>query len=102
MTICLVLNYLGQAAWLLRHLGPEPGEKNLFFLMIPPALLLPAIARCTLATITASQALISGSFMLVVGALRLNLGPKTGGVPPKPAAPFHPKNKKPRQQLTGP
>ena len=74
--ICLVLNYLGQGAWLLQHLGPELGEKNLFFLMIPPALLLPAIALCTLATIIASQALISGSFTLVVEALRLNFWPK--------------------------
>ena len=74
--ICLVLNYLGQGAWLLQHLGPELGEKNLFFLMIPPTLLLPAIALCTLATIIASQALISGSFTLVVEALRLNFWPK--------------------------
>jgi KUP system potassium uptake protein len=73
---CLVLNYLGQGAWLLQHLGPELGEQNLFFLMIPPALLLPAIALCTLATIIASQALISGSFTLVVEALRLNFWPK--------------------------
>ena len=74
--VCLVLNYLGQGAWLLQHLGPELGERNLFFLMIPPALLLPAIALCTLATIIASQALISGSFTLVVEALRLNFWPK--------------------------
>ncbi|WP_375419416.1 KUP/HAK/KT family potassium transporter [uncultured Hymenobacter sp.] len=74
--ICLVLNYLGQGAWLLRHLGPALGEQNLFFLMIPPALLLPAIGLCTLATIIASQALISGSFTLVVEALRLNFWPK--------------------------
>ena len=74
--LCLVLNYLGQGAWLLRHLGPELGEKNLFFLLIPPALLLPAIILCTMATIIASQALISGSFTLIVEALRLNLWPK--------------------------
>jgi len=74
--LCLVLNYLGQGAWLLRHLGPELGEQNLFFLLIPPALLLPAIALCTLATVIASQALISGSFTLVVEALRLNFWPK--------------------------
>ena len=74
--ICLVLNYLGQGAWLLRHLGPALGEKNLFFLMIPPALLLPAIILCTLATIIASQALISGSFTLIIEALRLHFWPK--------------------------
>ncbi len=74
--LCLFLNYLGQGAWLLRHQGPPLGEKNLFFLMIPPALLLPAIALCTLATIIASQALISGSFTLVIEALRLRFWPK--------------------------
>ena len=74
--VCLVLNYLGQGAWLLRHIGPELGERNLFFEMIPPALLLPAIILCTLATIIASQALISGSFTLVIEALRLHFWPK--------------------------
>ena len=73
---CLLLNYLGQDAWLLQHLGPALGEKNLFFLMIPPTLLLPAIILCTLATIIASQALISGSFTLVIEALRLHFWPK--------------------------
>ena len=73
---CLLLNYLGQGAWLLRHLGPALGETNLFFALVPPALLLPAIGLCTLATIIASQALISGSFTLVVEALRLQFWPK--------------------------
>lgn len=74
--ICLVLNYLGQGAWLLRHQGPALGEKNLFFLLIPEWALLPAIGLCTLATIIASQALISGSFTLVIEALRLRFWPK--------------------------
>jgi KUP system potassium uptake protein len=73
---CLVLNYLGQGAWLLRHLGLALGERNLFFLLVPPALLLPAIALCTLATIIASQALISGSYTLIIEALRLRFWPK--------------------------
>ncbi len=74
--ICLVLNYLGQGAWLLRHQGAPLGERNLFFEMIPAWGLLPAIGLCTLATIIASQALISGSFTLVIEALRLNFWPK--------------------------
>lgn len=74
--LCLILNYLGQGAWLLRHLGPALGERNLFFSLVPPALLLPAIALCTLATIIASQALISGSFTLIIEALRLRFWPK--------------------------
>ncbi|WBO84171.1 KUP/HAK/KT family potassium transporter [Hymenobacter yonginensis] len=73
---CLLLNYLGQGAWLLQHLGPPLGEQNLFFLLIPQWALLPAIGLCTLATIIASQALISGSFTLVIEALRLHFWPK--------------------------
>ena len=73
---CLILNYLGQGAWLLRHLGPPLGDQNLFFLLMPKWALLPAIGLCTLATIIASQALISGSFTLVVEALRLRFWPK--------------------------
>ncbi|RZL13008.1 MAG: potassium transporter Kup, partial [Hymenobacter sp.] len=74
--ICLLLNYLGQGAWLLQHLGKPLGEQNLFFEMIPAWGLLPAIILCTLATIIASQALISGSYTLVMEALRLNFWPK--------------------------
>ena len=74
--ICLLLNYLGQGAWLLQHLGAPLGERNLFFEMIPQWGLLPAIILCTLATIIASQALISGSFTLIIEALRLNFWPK--------------------------
>jgi len=74
--ICLLLNYLGQGAWLLQHLGAPLGEHNLFFEMIPSWGLLPAIGLCTLATIIASQALISGSYTLVIEALRLNFWPK--------------------------
>jgi KUP system potassium uptake protein len=74
--ICLVLNYLGQGAWLLQHLGAPLGEHNLFFEMIPAWGLLPAIGLCALATIIASQALISGSYTLIIEALRLNFWPK--------------------------
>ena len=74
--ICLLLNYLGQGAWLLQHLGAPLGERNLFFLMIPTWGLLPAIGICTLATVIASQALISGSYTLVTEALRLHFWPK--------------------------
>ncbi|RSK32482.1 KUP/HAK/KT family potassium transporter [Hymenobacter metallilatus] len=74
--ICLLLNYLGQGAWLLQHQGAALGEQNLFFLLIPQWALLPAIGLCTLATIIASQALISGSFTLVIEALRLHFWPK--------------------------
>ncbi len=74
--ICLVLCYFGQAAWLLNHTGAPLGELNSFFGLVPSWFLLPSIGVATLATIIASQALISGSFTLVAEAIRLNLFPK--------------------------
>jgi KUP system potassium uptake protein len=74
--VCLIINYLGQGAWLLQHQGQPLGEQNLFFEMIPRWGLLPAIGLCALATIIASQALISGSYTLIIEAVRLNFWPK--------------------------
>lgn len=73
--ICLVLNYLGQAAWLLHHEGQHLDE-NPFYGMMPHWFLWPGIIIATLAAIIASQALISGSFTLVSEAIRLGLLPK--------------------------
>jgi KUP system potassium uptake protein len=73
--ICLVLNYLGQAAWLLQHVGTHLDE-NPFYGMMPTWFLWPGIIIATLAAIIASQALISGSFTLVSEAIRLGLLPK--------------------------
>jgi KUP system potassium uptake protein len=74
--ICLVLCYLGQAQWLMQHLGQAADTLNPFFGLIPNWFLLPSIIIATLATIIASQALISGTFTLVSEAIRLNLWPK--------------------------
>ncbi|MBC8081640.1 MAG: KUP/HAK/KT family potassium transporter [Hymenobacter sp.] len=74
--ICLVLNYFGQAAWLMQHLGQELAGQNLFYKLMPEWFLIPGIVICTLATIIASQALISGSFTLIIEALRLKFWPK--------------------------
>lgn len=74
--LCLVLCYLGQAAWLLNHLGRPLGDRNSFFGLVPDWLLVPSIGIATLATIIASQALISGTFTLVSEAFRLTLLPK--------------------------
>ncbi len=73
--ICLVLNYLGQAAWLLQNVG-TPLSENPFYGMMPSWFLWPGIIIATLAAIIASQALISGSFTLVSEAIRLGLLPK--------------------------
>ena len=72
----LILCYLGQAAWLLNHVGRPLGDENSFFGIVPSWFLLPSIGIATLATIIASQALISGTFTLVSEAFRLTLLPK--------------------------
>jgi KUP system potassium uptake protein len=69
----LVLNYLGQGAFLLS--GKPISGGNLFFSMVPNGLLFPMVILATLATIIASQALISGVFSLVSQAISLGLFP---------------------------
>lgn len=74
----LVLNYLGQAVWLLQHKG-EALNLNLynpFYQLMPPWFMNYGIGIATIAAIIASQALISGSFTLIAEAVRLNLWPK--------------------------
>jgi KUP system potassium uptake protein len=80
---CLIINYLGQGAWLLANykgqlISPEMIERgfNPFYGVMPHWFLYFGIAIATAATIIASQALISGSFTLVSEAMRLNLWPK--------------------------
>ncbi|GHS97200.1 hypothetical protein FACS189421_03590 [Bacteroidia bacterium] len=70
--ICLVVNYLGQAAWLLHQDNPLLQGRNPFFEMMPGWFLLAGILIATLAAIVASQALISGSFTLINEAINLN------------------------------
>ncbi|WDF70532.1 KUP/HAK/KT family potassium transporter [Sphingobacterium oryzagri] len=69
---CLVVNYLGQAAWLLHQGETYLDGKNPFFEMMPSWFLLPGILIATFAAIVASQALISGSFTLINEAINLN------------------------------
>jgi KUP system potassium uptake protein len=80
---CLILNYLGQGAWLLANYkgGPIPesiiaGGFNPFIGIMPDWFRLAGIIIATTAAIIASQALISGSFTLISEAMRLNLWPK--------------------------
>jgi KUP system potassium uptake protein len=73
--LCLILNYLGQGAWLLAHSG-EKLKGNPFYTIMPDWFVLYGIIIATLAAIIASQALITGSFTLVSEAIRLNLWPK--------------------------
>ena len=78
----LVLNYFGQAAWLIQRQGSLLAEKNPFFEMMPQWFLIPGIVIATAAAIVASQALISGSFTLINEAIRLNFWPKVRVVYP--------------------
>jgi len=73
----LLLNYLGQAAWVLtRPTGFNFNNVNPFFQIVPHQFLIPSIALATLATIIASQALISGSFTLISEAVSMNFWPR--------------------------
>jgi KUP system potassium uptake protein len=75
---CLILNYLGQGAWLLGRHGMRwnADEANPFYELMPDWFLIPGIAIATIAAIIASQALISGSFTLISEAVKLNVWPK--------------------------
>ena len=70
----LLLNYLGQGAYVLSG-APVAGGK-LFYSMVPQSLLYPMVVLATAATVIASQALISGAFSLVSQAIRLGLFPR--------------------------
>ena len=76
---CLILNYLGQGAWLLANYKNQVFDVlhgNPFYGTMPEWFRLFGIMIATAAAVIASQALISGSFTLVSEAMRLNLWPK--------------------------
>ena len=70
---CLVLNYAGQAAIMLDDV---PTEGNIFFRLCPGALLVPLVILSTLATIIASQSIITGAFSMTRQAIRLGWLPR--------------------------
>jgi KUP system potassium uptake protein len=69
----LTLNYFGQGALLLVH--PE-AVKNPFFNMAPDWLLIPLVILATMATVIASQALISGAFSVTKQVIQLGYLPR--------------------------
>lgn len=73
---CLVVNYFGQAAWLMHQGQATLSGRNPFFEIIPQWFLLPGIIIATAASIIASQALISGSYTLINEAMNLNFWPR--------------------------
>ena len=70
---CLTLNYFGQGALLLEQ--PE-AVKNPFFNLAPDWLLLPLVGLATMATVIASQALITGAFSVTKQAIQLGYLPR--------------------------
>ncbi|GAB3022424.1 KUP/HAK/KT family potassium transporter [Spirosoma pulveris] len=74
--LMLLLSYAGQSAWLMQHLGQRLSETSPFYSIVPAWLTVFSICLATLATIIASQALISGAFTLVGEAMRLNFWPR--------------------------
>lgn len=78
--ICLVLNYFGQAAWLMKaYQNPEMQaieHLNPFFQILPAGWMVFGVIFATLAAVIASQALLSGSFTLVSEAIKLKLLPR--------------------------
>jgi len=77
--ICLILNYLGQGAWIIWNSTNADmfaiEDLNPFFLMLPEVLRPFAVILGAAAAIIASQALITGSYTLVSEAIRLDLMP---------------------------
>jgi KUP system potassium uptake protein len=70
----LLLNYLGQGAYLLTGV-PIAGGK-LFYNLVPASMLFPMVLLATVATVIASQSLISAAFSLAAQAIRLGLFPR--------------------------
>ena len=71
----LILNYLGQGAWVLTH-AQTASSVNPFFSIMPQCMLFFAIIMATGAAIVASQALISGTFSILSEAMNLHFWPR--------------------------
>jgi KUP system potassium uptake protein len=69
----LLLNYFGQGALVL---ADETAIENPFYRLVPEILLLPMIVLATVATVIASQAVITGAYSLVAQAIQLGLLPR--------------------------
>jgi KUP system potassium uptake protein len=74
--LSLLLNYFGQGAWVIGMINENADFGNPFYQIMPHWFLIPGIIIATLASIIASQALISGSFTLISEAISLNFWPK--------------------------
>ncbi|WP_159478151.1 KUP/HAK/KT family potassium transporter [Chryseobacterium sp. 18068] len=73
--LMLILNYLGQGAWLLDNYEKVFTGVNPFFGIMPEWAVLPAVILATLAAIIASQAVITGSFTMFSEAMSISFWP---------------------------
>ncbi|CAN5557189.1 KUP/HAK/KT family potassium transporter [soil metagenome] len=81
---CLLINYFGQGASLLKHHNLKLLDAdtiqlegiNAFYDLMPDWFIVPGVMIATTAAIIASQAMVTGSFTLINEAMRLNLWPK--------------------------
>ncbi len=69
----LVLNYAGQAALVLEG---APGSGNIFYRLCPPSALVPLVLLATVATVIASQSIITGAFSMTRQAIQLGWLPR--------------------------
>ena len=72
----LILNYLGQGAWIINNAHHLPSGINPFYAIMPKQMLFFGVIMATLAAIIASQALISGSFTIFSEAMNLKFWPR--------------------------
>jgi len=74
----VLLNYMGQAAWVLDHRSAplHPASFNPFFSVVPGWFRLPEVILATVATVIASQAVISGSYTVARQAMQLGYLPR--------------------------
>lgn len=72
----LILNYLGQGAWVVKHANSLTREINPFYAIMPNGFLFFGIVMATIAAVIASQALISGSFTIFGEAMNLKFWPR--------------------------
>ncbi|MFV0469952.1 MAG: KUP/HAK/KT family potassium transporter [Dysgonomonas sp.] len=73
--LMLIINYLGQAAWIINNPELVNHRINPFFAIMPSWFSFIGVCLATIAAIVASQALISGSFTIISEAISLNLWP---------------------------
>jgi KUP system potassium uptake protein len=74
--IALIVNYLGQASWLMTQGNSFLEGRNPFYTIMPQWFLVTGVVIATFAAIIASQALISGSYTLINEAMSLNFWPR--------------------------